>query len=120
MDKKFYWLPAIIWLAVIFYISSLPYVPIVSGINISSYIKHAIEYAVLGGLLAIGFSKNGHSGNKTILLIAVFGLFYGISDEIHQLFVPGRVFDFGDIASDGIGSLLGGLLLKVQSLMASP
>ena len=41
-----------------------------------------------------------------ILAVSVSTL-YGISDEVHQYFVPGRTASLADIVADGIGSLIG-------------
>jgi VanZ family protein len=32
---------------------------------------------------------------------------YGLGDEVHQLFVPGRLFDLADLAADAAGGALG-------------
>ncbi len=51
------------------------------------------------------------------------GFLYALSDEIHQLFVPGRAFQWADIGMDTCGVLLGAaavaLLLKIISLCRS-
>jgi VanZ family protein len=36
---------------------------------------------------------------------------YSISDEIHQIYVPGRGFEMHDILLDNIGALMGIVLL---------
>ncbi|MBU0475511.1 MAG: VanZ family protein, partial [Bacteroidetes bacterium] len=40
-------------------------------------------------------------------------LFYGLFDEVHQIFIPGRFFDWWDLVANGVGSLLGIILVKV-------
>ena len=43
-----------------------------------------------------------------------FGILYALSDEIHQLFVPGRSFQFFDIFMDTCGvtvGIIGGIIL---------
>ncbi len=37
----------------------------------------------------------------------IFSFFYAISDEFHQLFVPGRLASIGDIIADTIGIIIG-------------
>ena len=43
----------------------------------------------------------------------LFGMLCSFSDEIHQLFVPGRTFQWHDIWNDILGYLLGMLLCTV-------
>lgn len=45
--------------------------------------------------------------NKRILYSWLFGTLYAISDEIHQLFIPGRSCEFRDICIDSLGVLMG-------------
>ena len=49
------------------------------------------------------------SGLKKSLFIAaiIFAGIYGITDEIHQYFVPGRYSSAGDVAADFFGAILG-------------
>ena len=37
---------------------------------------------------------------------------YGLSDEVHQLFVVGRYFEVSDLIADAVGSLAGLLAAK--------
>ncbi len=46
-----------------------------------------------------------------ILGIALASL-YGISDEIHQIFVPDRVADIYDVIADILGSMIGVMLYQ--------
>ena len=45
------------------------------------------------------------------LLYWLIGSFYAASDELHQLFVPGRSGEIKDVLLDSLGVLLGVLLL---------
>ncbi|MEK7483355.1 MAG: VanZ family protein, partial [Planctomycetota bacterium] len=38
------------------------------------------------------------------------GMFYGISDEFHQAFIPGRCFEIADMVADTAGAFLGAFL----------
>ena len=42
-----------------------------------------------------------------VLVAIVISSLYGVSDEYHQLFVPGRTFDVFDMLADAIGSVVG-------------
>ena len=79
-------------------------------------LAHATEYAVLGFLLAGGYADR----HKKRLLQAgvpmVLGSLYAVSDELHQLFVPGRSCELTDMLIDSGGvaaGTLAGLFLFV-------
>lgn len=103
MKKNFHFLPAIIWMIFIFYLSSRQ----TTGIGGDSYwfrffipkSFHIIEYAILFILLYFGFRKN--------LISILVAYAYGLSDEIHQLFVLGRTGRFRDTLFDLAGILIG-------------
>jgi VanZ family protein len=72
-----------------------------------------LVYALLGGLVARsrGLRSPGWSSLRLVAWSTVFTTAYGLSDEIHQLFVPGRRFELLDLVADGVGGLLGALLM---------
>lgn len=113
--KKHTWISGI-WLVAycgfIFYLSSLPGSSI-SFLPFSDKIKHFFLYLCLGSIFAY-FLKNLKSNLPWIILgitTFFFTVTYGLSDEIHQLFVPGRTFDLIDLLVDTIGGTSGGLLI---------
>lgn len=74
---------------------------------------HMTEYAILG-LLAYAFLWNFQKIRKNSYLLAVMlTALYAATDEIHQLFVPGRAGRFSDVCIDTTGALAGLLLLAV-------
>lgn len=96
----------------IFYLSSLPGGSI-GFLPFSDKVKHFFLYLVLGSIFAY-FLKNLKSGLTWIMIGTAtffFTLLYGLSDEIHQLLVPGRTFDLIDLLVDTIGGTSGGLLI---------
>lgn len=74
---------------------------------------HFFEYAVLGGLFA-GVFLQSRSGRKERSLQRIkawtAGTAYAVTDEIHQLFVPGRACMWTDVVLDSAGVLTGVLL----------
>ena len=72
---------------------------------------HVVEYAILAALLARALHVGGPTGperTRTIFLLAsLASALYGVSDELHQSFVPGRHASLGDAVADAVGSLLG-------------
>jgi len=101
------WAPALIWMAVIFFLSHQPdlHLPGVGAIPDKAW--HAGFYAVLGALLWRALRPSGLSG---ALLAIALGAAYGYTDEVHQRFVAGRFYDLGDWAFDIIGLVCGVLL----------
>jgi len=115
-DFLWYWLPTLAYCIVIFSLSSSKIAPIPSFFGVDKVI-HGIEYTVLGLLLArsIISSKPKFSKETLILLIVTLGTLYGIFDEVHQSFVPGRSSSHWDVLADGFGSLIGVLFyLKIS------
>jgi len=112
-DFLLYWLPTLGYCIVIFGLSSSKTVPIPSFFGVDKII-HGIEYAVLGLLLArsIISSKPEFSKETLMLLIVTLGTLYGILDEFHQSFVPGRSSSHWDVLADGFGSLIGVLFYQ--------
>ena len=68
---------------------------------------HAMEYAVLGLLTAGAFIDRRTSIRAGILVPWCIATAYAASDEIHQLFVPGRSGQVSDVILDSAGVLAG-------------
>ena len=70
---------------------------------------HFIEYAFLGVLFMRAYRtlRLGNDNTKVILLSILSTGLYGISDEIHQYFVPGRHADIMDVLINFIGAVGG-------------
>jgi VanZ family protein len=89
---------AALYMALIFFLSSLPGGTV--GIPAPwDKVAHALEYGGLGFLLGRGLGRP-----LPALWLAVL---YGLSDELHQSFVPGREVSAGDLLADAVGALLG-------------
>ncbi|MBI5463901.1 MAG: VanZ family protein, partial [Ignavibacteriales bacterium] len=43
---------------------------------------------------------------NALVLAFFFTCVYGVTDEIHQIYVPGRTFDLSDMLADAIGAAL--------------
>lgn len=71
---------------------------------------HFIGYMILG-ILASGLILHYENINKKYPLAFLICVIYAISDEIHQLFVPGRSGQVRDVLIDSAGSLLGIILV---------
>ena len=99
------------FMGAVFYASSRP-MPAFFVLPVTHIDKfyHFSAFLVFGVFLArLGFRLTG-SVFWAFWAAFVFGTTFGISDELHQMFVPGRFDDWGDIAADAVGSLAGGFL----------
>lgn len=97
-------IPAGVYNGVIWFFSSST-VPV--NLHNQDKTAHILEYTVLGFLLAFAFSVSKENFKKQALYCAAFGVLAGITDEIHQYFVPTRSADITDILADISGISLG-------------
>jgi len=69
---------------------------------------HAGLYGLLAALVAFGMrnAATPHPPRRLFLWPIYFAVFYGITDEIHQSFVPGRDFDPWDALANFAGAAL--------------
>lgn len=89
----------------------------IENIELLSFIirklAHFTEYLILGFLTINMLNKNDIS--KKYLLSILICIIYATSDEIHQIFVPGRACQIRDVLIDSIGSITGVYLYKLIS-----
>ena len=95
------WLPVLLWASLIFTLSHQPGLALPPLLVWDKFL-HVGAYFVLGLLLARPF------GNHRILIAFLGAALYGLSDEFHQSFIPGRMVESGDLLADAVGGLLGG------------
>lgn len=108
------WLPPILWMAGIFYLSSQPSLPHAPDPWLDVLIKklgHANEYAVLFLLFVRAWSTL-RSARARLDISWIATAIYALSDELHQSFVPGRHCKWYDVVIDVSGALLVWLLLR--------
>jgi VanZ family protein len=107
------WIPAAVWAATIFVLSSFPgsaYPP--TDVPAADKIVHVFLYAPLAALAVFGLRRTttlraASAAGWGVLVTAL----YGLSDEFHQSFVPGRNSDWHDLVADAVGALLGALVM---------
>ena len=75
-----------------------------------SPIGHFTEFFLLGGALANALRLHLPL-NRACVLAAVIASLYGVTDELHQIFVPGRTCDPLDWVVDTIAALLAAVLV---------
>lgn len=79
---------------------------------------HACEYAVLGILLFWNYEQKIRKRGQLAAISWISVAAYAATDEIHQLFVPGRSGQISDVLLDSLGGLAGvGFSVIIQCLI---
>ncbi|BDQ02216.1 MAG: hypothetical protein KatS3mg036_0660 [Ignavibacterium sp.] len=110
----FIYLPLIIHWITIFILTSLPSDQLPS-VEIGDKVNHFLAFFVLGFFLnlTLKYQTKYPSLKKNILLITIIiAAGYGLLDELHQLFVPGRSAEVLDWVADFVGAISGSLLAE--------
>ena len=105
--KQYYTVCFIIYSIIIFGISSYPSLNIPIKLPSSLFqpdkIAHFVQYFIFA-LLYFKFRLYRNIQEKEILCELFFwGMFIPIFDELHQILIPGRTFEWYDIVADMIG-----------------
>ena len=106
MRALWLWGPVALYMAALFYLSSQPTLPAAS--LTPDWTQHGVAYAGLAlvALRAVTGARWSAVGGRTIVLAWVIAAVYGVSDEIHQAFVPTRAPDVRDVVADSVGAAL--------------
>jgi VanZ family protein len=100
-------LPVVGWMGLIFILSSRSRLPQPLGPHLTAVAGHVVVYAVLAILVYWGLACRGRAIGWHLALAFAVAVGYGLSDEWHQSFVPGRQPALFDIVMDTLGALLG-------------
>jgi len=109
-----YWLPPLAWMGLIFFFSAQPHLPHTPQAWLDVLLKktgHALAYSVLAWLYLRALRGRFHYPTATRAVALCLAVAYGLSDEYHQTFVPGRNGTPWDVAVDSLGAL-GAMLLE--------
>jgi VanZ family protein len=101
--------PMLIIMGTIFFLSSKPGDEIhLPSFAYSDLVAHMIAYAALGTTVCFAWKDDFRKNQplKACVFMVVFCLLYGISDEFHQYFVPGRSVSALDVCADTFGGVL--------------
>ena len=104
-----YWLPLIGYCVFIYIQSSYPSPERLPSFEYSDKLLHFGAYAVMGILFYRAYQTLSFRNNiqLLVLLSMISASLYGISDEIHQSFVPERQGSFSDVMADILGGICG-------------
>lgn len=126
------WILLVSWMLLIFYLSHQPaitsnglstgitkkiiiaiekIIPIdidIMGFNhIIRKSAHLFSYFILGILVLNMIINYKYPNKKSFILALLICILYAISDEVHQLFIPGRAGMIKDVIIDSVGAVLG-------------
>lgn len=136
MNKRIKWILVIIWMIIIFSYSNQPavisdeksrfviYIFKGLGLNLDSILgslanfivrklAHLTEYFIFY-LLLFNLLKEDFSLKKALVFSIVILFLYACSDEIHQLFVPGRTGKIRDVIIDTTGGVIALILCYIR------
>ena len=106
------WGPVALWAGLLFFLSSRS--DLGPAGQVPDWITHGTAYLVFAVLMARsiagGFGRP-LAGREALAVVLAVTL-YGVSDEWHQSFVPGRDSSAGDVAKDAGGALVGVLVFR--------
>ncbi len=103
------WFPLIIYCLAIYIQSDFPSLERIPSFQFSDKVLHFLAYAVMGVLFYRAYQTLRIKDNLRMLMLlsVVSASLYGISDEIHQHFVPFRDADILDAIANTLGALCG-------------
>lgn len=111
--KLFIYFITIVYWITLFFFTSIPLQNFNIGNEIPDKVKHFVAYFILSLLFTISLRFYNEKKEKikniyifSILVISVNGLI----DEVHQLFIPGRLFEWLDLLADVSGAFWGMIL----------
>ena len=107
-----YWAPLGLYAGLIIFLSSMstPLVQLPTWYEgLDDKILHALEYAILAILFYRAYlhAAGATWSPQAPLLALVSAVVFGLTDEIHQYFVPLRYADGWDFFADAVGASLG-------------
>jgi len=114
------WLPLIVWIVMIFGLSSIP------GLSSDDLrlptgfdkIVHFIEYAIFAMLYYRGLSYGGVRIRWSIVIIVILsGIAFAALDEMYQSYIPRRDSSLYDLVMDSAGVVAGTLAAVVRHMI---
>ena len=114
------YLPPLLLMAVIFILSSIPgkvdddhVLKILTELDPQlQNLLHIPMFGLLQWLWLRAFAKTGKSGGQTVMACVGITTAYGLFDEFHQLFVPGRYASLTDVLMNLVGVAMGTLAFR--------
>jgi VanZ family protein len=110
-----YWLPLILYCLLIYIQSDHPSPEQIPSFPFVDKVLHFVAYGIMGILFYRAYQTLRIKNNIQMLMLlsVVSASLYGISDEIHQSFVPFREAEVADVIADMLGAASGVLLYQL-------
>jgi VanZ family protein len=92
-----------------------PAIPVVSSIPDFDKVIHALLYGVEAFLLYRAIRWRDRPGFSLPRVLAIVGIMavWGVLDEVHQYWIPGRSVEATDVMADVIGATVGALAASI-------
>lgn len=110
-----YWGPVVGYAGMVFFLSAQSHpeeqLPSFLLEGVSDKVLHAVEYGILSLLCYRAFRWAGGPAvaRQAVMLAIVTASVYGLTDEVHQFFVPFRESSWLDWLADTIGAVIGAM-----------
>lgn len=121
MYHRFYrMIPMVFIMGIIFFLSHQPgdtlHLPAFWG---ADKVAHFLAYSTLAATVVFAYSAESRVQRPYLIFVStvLVTFLYGLSDEFHQSFIPGRFVSVGDVLADTCGGLFVGclfLFLRMQ------
>ena len=114
------WAPVALYMAAIFAASAQSNPPMPAAV--SDKPLHALAYSGLAVLVfrAVAGRLQARVTRPAAAAVLAITIGYALTDELHQMFVPGRSAESGDLLADAIGASLGLIGCWAWGIIANP
>jgi VanZ family protein len=110
------WGPPVLYMAVMFGLSSESHpIPVVTA-HIWDKLLHLSEYGLLALLFSRAFVGEGLGWLASMVAAMLMTSAYGVTDEWHQSLVPLRNADVSDWFADTLGAVIGAAIYRVGAI----
>ena len=100
-----YWIISLLYMGMIFLFSSFSPPIKAPSFSFADKLAHVLAYGLLASLIYFAREKSRVDFHPIFIPFSIAFL-YGVSDEVHQYFVPGRDADVFDAVADAVGSIV--------------
>ena len=100
-----YWIISFLYMGLIFLFSSFPPPMELPSFGFADKLVHLLAYGLLASLIYFAREKS-RAIFHPIFIPFLIAFLYGLSDEIHQHFMPGREADVFDVLADALGGFV--------------